>query len=105
MPTMRMVSGIQNHTTPTAAPVIIDAEGTRPMVPPAYDVGDRFDRPEQREMYAGVSGHCNHAYNLGSATASRYGVFPRPQWGITPASPSGPMSFPAAAGLPGTSQP
>ena len=31
MPTTRMVNGIQSHTTATAAPVIIDAVGTRPM--------------------------------------------------------------------------
>jgi hypothetical protein len=31
MPTIRIVSGIQNQTMPTAAPVNIEAEGTTPM--------------------------------------------------------------------------
>ena len=31
MPTTRMVNGIHSHTTATAAPVIIDADGTTPM--------------------------------------------------------------------------
>jgi hypothetical protein len=31
MPTIRMVNGIQSHTTATAAPTIIDAVGITPM--------------------------------------------------------------------------
>src|ERR671916_1837299 len=31
-PTIKIVKGIQNHTRPIAAPVIIDAVGTTPMV-------------------------------------------------------------------------
>ena len=78
--TIRTVSGIQNHTTAIAAPVSIEALGTRPSRRGRGDVGcTPIDPAFEYDGWCGgrdVGRDCNHAFNLGIPTAPDT-AFPR----------------------------
>src|SRR3954464_3089429 len=83
-PMTRMVTGIQNHTVPTAAPVIIDAVGTTPRCRRIR--ARRFGPTEKSSVVATGKSDVSATMplNLGTYDACRYGVSPRPVRGLTP---------------------
>ena len=68
-----MDNGIQNHTSATAAPVIIDAVGTTRR-------GHHTDMPDGNGGGCGCDarGYCDHAFNLWICAAAQHGVFLQP---------------------------
>ena len=83
MPMIRIAKGIQNHTTPTAAPVISrrrrhhanGAVGAAGLLAGAAGAGDIWSHV----------GYCDHAINLWTYGRRRHSVFRRDWRGKTPA--------------------
>src|SRR5215218_9037557 len=84
MPTTRIVNGIHSHTAAIAAPVIIDAVGTRPMCRAGLGAVTAVSGTSTVVGGAGGAVTATMSTNLGRSRAWQHGVFPRPSRGKTP---------------------